>query len=370
MHSGYRNSVIEQLCDQQVRFAPREKKLEQVNRAERLLGEIDPQRTYSYEYLCFRITDFRPDVAPHSTMSGSEASHDLRLFVEDVSDAADVRVEDAGEPVDTVEELSRRFNVSTKTIARWRQLGLVSRRFIFEGRKRVGFLRSSVERFVTRNTERVKRGERFSQLTADERQEIVDRARRLAQAGGCPSEVAKRIARQVGRSVETVRYTLKQFDDKYPDLAVFPHRSGLLNDETRKKIYQQHRRGMSVDALARRYCRTRTSVYRIINEMRARRIMDLPLDYVGHACFAKPHAEQEILGPLPRDDESPKRKSRAPAGLPPYLASLYETPLLTRDQEYHLFRKFNYLKHLASELRSGLDPAGPQQPDGSHRVAV
>ena len=47
--------------DQQVRFAPREKKLEQVNRAERLLGEIDPRKTYSYEFLCFRITDFRPE---------------------------------------------------------------------------------------------------------------------------------------------------------------------------------------------------------------------------------------------------------------------------------------------------------------------
>ena len=168
-------------------------------------------------------------------MSGAEASHDLRLFVEDVSDAANMRVEDAGEPVHTVEELSRLFNVSTKTISRWRQQGLVSRRFIFDGRKRVGFLRSSVEQFVTRNIERVKRGERFSQLTADERQEIVDRARRLAQAGGCPSEVARRIARQMGRSVETVRYTLKQFDDRYPDLAVFPHRSGLLNERSARR---------------------------------------------------------------------------------------------------------------------------------------
>jgi RNA polymerase primary sigma factor/RNA polymerase sigma factor len=46
-----------------------------------------------------------------------------------------------------------------------------------------------------------------------------------------------------------------------------------------------------------------------------------------------------------------------PAGLPPYLASLYEVPLLTREQEYHLFRKFNYLKYKASELRRTLDPA-------------
>src|SRR6185369_14619165 len=35
----------------------------------------------------------------------------------------------------------------------------------------------------------------------------------------------------------------------------------------------------------------------------------------------------------------------------------YEVPLMTREQEVHQFRKFNYLKHLASKLREGLDPA-------------
>ena len=57
MHSDYVNPAIRQLRDQQVRFAPRDKKLEQVDRAEQLLGELDPGRTYTYEYLCFRITD-------------------------------------------------------------------------------------------------------------------------------------------------------------------------------------------------------------------------------------------------------------------------------------------------------------------------
>ena len=51
--------------------------------------------------------------------------------------------------------LSKLFNVSTKTISRWREQGLVSRRFVFDGRKRVGFLQSSVERFVAQNQDRV-----------------------------------------------------------------------------------------------------------------------------------------------------------------------------------------------------------------------
>jgi RNA polymerase primary sigma factor/RNA polymerase sigma factor len=357
MNTTYQNPSIKQLRDQQVRFAPRDKKLEQANRAERLLSELEKEKDYSYEYLCYRITDYRPDAAPKVTMSGQEAMHDLRLFVEDVWDAANVRVEDVGEPVHTVDELSKMFNVSTKTISRWREQGLVSRKFIFDGRrKRVGFLRSSVERFVAQNRERVQRGERFRLLTEDERREIVDRARRLAQAGGCPSEIARRIAQHMNRSVETVRYTLKQFDRSHPDQAVFPEQMGVLNEEVRRKIYQQSRRGDSVDTLAKRYCRTRTTIYRIINEMRARRIIELPLDYIPHPSFTKAGIEKTILTPLPQP-ETASRKTRVPSGLPPYLASLYEVPLLTREQEYHLFRKFNFLKHKATELRKTLDPA-------------
>src|SRR6185369_10582183 len=51
------------------------------------------------------------------------------------------------------------------------------------------------------------------------------------------------------------------------------------------------------------------------------------------------------------------RKVRLPSGLPPYLASLYEVPLLTREQEAHLFRQFNFLKYKAAKLLAGVDPA-------------
>jgi RNA polymerase primary sigma factor/RNA polymerase sigma factor len=279
----------------------------------------------------------------------------LRLFVEDVSDAANIPVGDAGEPVHTVEELSKMFKVSTKTISRWRQQGLVSRRFVFDGRKRVGFLKSSVEQFVARNEERVKRGARFSQLTLDERSDMVERARRLARAGGSLADVTKRVAKRMGRSVETVRYTLKQFDQEHPSLAIFPDHTGPLGDDDKRRIFQQYRRGAPVETLAKRYHRTKTSVYRVINEMRARRIMELPIDYIPNPYFGRATAEKTIMAPMP-ENPTPVKKTRLPSGLPPYLASLYEVPLLTREQEAHLFRKFNFLKYKAVKLRDSLDP--------------
>lgn len=363
MHTDYVISALRELRDQQVRFAPREKKLEQVVQAEKLLTEIDPNRTYTYEYLCYRITRYRPESHREVKFGGRQASHDLRLFVEDLSDAANVPANAAGERVLTIEELAARFNVSTKTISRWRRLGLISRRFVMDGRKRVGFLESSVNRFVAENSDKVRRGAQFSQLTEPERDRIILRARRLAQAGGSPAEIVRRIARKTSRSPETIRYTLKQFDQDHPDLAIFPDNHGPIRVETKRKIFQQYHRGESVEALSRRFCRTRASIYRIIAEMRAQRIFELPLDFIPNDEFAKAmraqKREKRIVQPMPANEE-PVKKTRLPSGLPPYLASLYEVPLLTRGQEAHLFRKMNFLKYKANKVREGLDPDQPK----------
>jgi RNA polymerase sigma factor (sigma-70 family) len=358
MQRDYRNPAFRQLGEA-ADAAPRDLKLAQAARAEKLITELDPAKTYTYDYLCSRIlcahiVDDRPKHAAKFKVSGDTARHDLRLFVEDVSDSANLDANAAGEQVWTVDELSNRFKVSTKTIARWRDLGLVSRRFVFKGgRKRVGFLQSSVEQFVRRNHERVRRGASFSQLTAEERSEIIHRAKGMAKAGGTPSDVARRLADQLNRSVETIRYTIKHHDAKHPHEAVFPGIGGPLNDEAKKKIFQLFRRGMSVEALAKQYSRSKPSIYRVINEMRGRRALSLPMEYIPNDEFTKPGAAQEILAPMPRPEVETK-KSRPPAGLPPYLASLYETPLLSREQERHLFRKFNFLKHQAMQLRNQL----------------
>lgn len=361
MHEKYRCPLIRELCDQQVRFAPREKKAEQVDRAERLLREIDPRKTYSYEFVCYKVTGYRPESTPLVTLTGEELIQDLHQFIEDVSDAANLPANDAGQPVHTVDDLSRMFNVSTKTISRWRQQGLVSRRFVFEGgRKRVGFLHSSVDQFVKANLEKVKRGERFSQLSKQDKDDIIELARRLTVAGGCPAEITRQIAEQVERSVETVRYTIKNFDEKYPEMAIFPNQNRPLNLELKERIYADFLAGKSAEVIARRYCRTKATVYRVVNEMRARSILELPLEFMDSPEFHRKGADRRILETDMPQPETPLRRSRPPAGLPRYLASLYEVALLTREQEQFLFRKYNYLKFKASRLRRELDPARPR----------
>ena len=354
MNSNYKCDSIRELRDQQVRFAPRDKKLEQIDAAEKLLQELQIKQDYNFEFVCFRITGYRMDPGPIVKISGKNLRSDLHNFIEDLSESADLAASEFGQPVLTVEDLSKKFNVSTKTISRWRQQGLVSRKFIFDGgRKRVGFLHTSVDTFVKNNREKVSRGQRFSQLTETDKIEIIDRARRLARAGGCPAEVTRRIAKHMERSIETIRYTIKQFDQVNPEISVFPNQTGVLNLEMKERIYADFQAGKSAELIATRYCRTKTTVYRVINEMRATMIKELPLDFMDSPEFHRKAADKKILDtPMPVPEKA-TRRTKPPAGLPRYLASLYEVALLTREQ--YLFRKYNFLKFQASKLRDKLE---------------
>jgi len=240
-----------------------------------------------------------------------------------------------GDEVLSIEDLARRFNVSTKTISRWRAHGLIAQRFVVDGRRRVGFLASAVDRFVHDNPLRIERGARFSQLSGDEHDKILSWAKRLAVAGACPADVHRRIAQRLGRSVETIRYTIKRYDQEHPDAAVFPAADGRLRPESRSKA----------------------SIYRVILTQRAEHIQQLPLDFIPNALFARKSADKVVSQPYPGLAEV--KRVRRPSGLPAYLASLYEVPLLTREQEVWLFRKFNYLKFKATKLREQLDPENP-----------
>lgn len=353
MHSDYRDSKIKELRDQITRFAPKPKKIEQAALAEALYGEIDANRAYAFDYICFRITNYRPDKPSRHNIAAPDLKHDLRLLIEDLSDSADLAVEEVPEPVHTVDDLSRLFNVSTKTISRWRAAGLVSRRLLFGGRKRVGFLHSSVERFSTSHRDKVRRGERFSQLSEDEKSEMIERARQLVEGGASLSEVTRQLAEQMKRSPETVRYTLKNFDADHQKLAIFPNHRGALTEEDKRAIAKMHARGATVSQLCKRFKRTRTSISRILLDMRMRYVMELPLDYIYNEDFEDASREAEYLGPVPEPASAP-RQVRTPSGLPSYLAALYDVPLLTREQEYHLFRQMNYLKHKAGRLREKL----------------
>ena len=130
MSKTYRHPAMKQLKDQQTRYAPKDRRLEQVERAEHLLGEIEPSKPYPYEYLCFRITGYRPEGWSALVLDGTDVAARSAAVRGRPSSTVRQAVEQVSEPVLTVAEVGRRYNVSTRTVTRWRRQGLVARRFV------------------------------------------------------------------------------------------------------------------------------------------------------------------------------------------------------------------------------------------------
>ncbi len=350
----YRNPAMKQLADQQLRFAPVSVRMEQVGRAEELAFTVNTRQNYSYPDLCEKLTKYRAEMYPNLEVTGEDLLHDLRRFIEDLSDSANLIADAAPEPVLTLQDLSKRFNVSEKTVKRWRDRGLAGRRYLFGKRKRVGFLTSLVEQFEQLNSELISRSSKFTQVTNPEREFIVRRARRLARYGASPTEVTHRLARRTGRAVETIRYTLKAFDEKYSDARVFPNASQPLSDEHRRMIFKAVRNGTPIRQLVEKYGRTRSSIHRIVNEYRAKVLIEQPIDYIPSDEFVLPDVD-ELISELPVEVGAPEHAPIDSQGeLPGYFADLYALALLTREEERQLFRRMNYLKFKAKQLRDNL----------------
>jgi len=362
---SYRSPAIGDLAAQ-LKRGPRRLRLKQLHAIEFLLSVIEPDRHYPYEFIMHTLTGYRRppgsgQASAESALLHSEAIRgDLITLAEDISAEACLSAERWVGVLYSVRDLSQRFDVSTKTIFRWHRRGLVGWRFRFADRRtRLAFPERSVRRFVAENAELVHRGSSFSQLTPSERLAIIARAKVLAEAGGqTVNAVAKRISVETGRAVETIRLILKAYDESHAGAGIF-NRSKLCVavDDDRLRIWEAYADGATVEALARRFERPVQSIYRTITEMRARELKARTIEFVFSEEFAQAEADAAILrDPALANPTVPAlAERRIPPDLPPYLRQLFRVPLLTPAGEVALFRKLNYLRYRADQLRRRID---------------
>ena len=333
-----------------------------VDSAEELSRIIDPAQEYPFDFVLFWLTGYRggsSEMGEHR-LSGVDLRKDLLQLMLDVCDHSKLHTSDYAEEVFDTPSLAKRFKVSSKTIQRWRDNGLPARRLIFpDGKRRVAFCDSSVQWFTKSRTRQIDRSVRFTQMTDLEREQIIRWAKQLVSAEECClSEVSRRLAERTGRAVETIRYTIRRHDRDHPDDAIFPERSGPLGEVDKKAIYRAFLKGIAVDTLARHYRRTRGSIYRVVNEMRAKELLAKTINCMYNPQFDLPNADDAILGSSQTVEplrSAAQKLPSAPSDLPPYLRSLYGVPLLTADEEKDVFRRYNYLKHKADKLRRQID---------------
>ena len=358
---GYQSKSVEELA-RQLKAGPMRLRKGYVDSAESLLQIIEPHIEYPYEFIVYRLTGYRSRRRSQGEpVSSQDLMQDLRRLILDICDSFDLRAGDYDEAVFDIPSLAGKFGVSTKSIQRWRKSGLTARRMIFDnGKKRIAFLESSIRIFAKRHRRLILRSARFTRLTKSERRGIIRQARRMTARGGCClMEVTKRMSIKTGRAPETIRYIIRNHDRRKPSEAIFPDHTAPLDGRAREVIYRCFLNGVSVRSLAQRYERTRGSIYRIVNEMRARQLLDRKIDCIYNPQFDLPGADELILTEPPVDNAAAgAKRTRAPKDLPPYLASLYQLPLLTPAKERWIFRKYNYLKFRADHLRKELDANG------------
>jgi RNA polymerase sigma factor (sigma-70 family) len=92
---------------------------------------------------------------------------------------------------------------------------------------------------------------------------------------------------------------------------------------------------------------------------RAEKILDTPLRVFPHPDFDDKSKIHDILADIPDAEAFAALKKKVAnlrkANLSPEMRPCYEEPLLTREQEYHLFRKMNYYKYKAKLLKTNLN---------------
>jgi len=358
----YRLTEIAELAHQ-LKLSPTRLRWQQINGAEYLLDLIETDKVYPYEFVCYHITGHRlKHAAGGAGLSGKSLVTDLVQLIEELSSHPVLDVASIPEAVWSTEQLARRLHVSTKTICRWRRRGLAGRKLRFaDGNVRVAFTERCVRRFIRRNAAMVRRGAAFRQLTKAEKQHIIERARELLGVRRIRlHELSQTIAGEIGRAVETVRYTLRRHDREHPAQALFGHGEQPLISPEHQALYAGYVAGEAPDRLARRFKLTPAAVERIIRECRARQLLARPIQYVYSHEFDAPGADALILGSRTDHDDQPAdvpaAASGVPRDLPPYLRDLYREPLLTPAQERNLFRQYNYLKFKAVRLRERIDP--------------
>ncbi len=360
----YKNADIAELAHQ-LTLSPRRLRLNQIAGAERLLELVDPEKSYAYDFVCFHLTGYRPfEPSKKAAINGDMLIEQLVRLIEHLSQSAAIPLTAINVPFQTQAELSRRLNVSTKTISRWRRLGLAGLRVRdTKNVHRLIFTERALQRFVAHNREMVLCGGAFRRLTDDERDKIIERARELV--ADCPTkfrDVARAISKETGWVVETICSALRRHDTHSPEGALFDSNGQPKVPDGYDVIYAAFSDGTDSTRIAAEHGLSRAKVERIGTEMRAYELINRKLTYVYHPEFDSPDARRRIMGiPEPQRTRGSGQGTSAPSSAPAYLKALYEVPLLTHEQEADLFRRYNYCKYRASRMIQELEPAAARK---------
>ncbi len=263
----------------QLRFAPAETSRRQLERAEQLAAEVDPAVNYPEDWVIFRVTGYRPQMDAPAIVVGEALLGDISVLVERLSAAAGIaeRDLDPGQYLDSA-ALQARWNVSRKTLDRYRLRGLIARRVASDSAvSRLMFPLAGVERFEKQWDRDIKNAAGFSRIGPTLEARMIRRARRYHDRFGCTlNQAAMRLAERFGRAHETVRQILRKHDAGAAQ-PIFSE-TGPPADRERAVIERAWWWGIEPGRIAARLKRPSASIQRVIVDCRAARLQTLTLN--------------------------------------------------------------------------------------------
>ena len=347
----------------QLLIGPQDVRLRQLERAEALLHNVHRGERYSFEHVYEGITTYRDGEGPARLMEGQKLYADIMHLCDALSESLKLQAQDVPERVYTMEDLVEMFNVSLRTISRWSRMGLVQRKLLFpDGRRRIAFLQKHVDAFLPRLGRRSDKADLLRPIADEERVRMEERANELVFDPSLGfGDIVRRVAGEFERSPQTVRYVLVRHCASCEGPLRERLSAGQLDKREKEEIYQLIESGKGFDEVAGRYTCGRAAVQRAYYQVAARHILDEPIAYVSNEMFENPKADKIILDAAMPHGKKPKARKAPPAGTEYFVAMTADPqgqePLLTREQEQDLFRRYNYLKYKVCELRKGLVPS-------------
>ena len=287
--SSLRTECIAKLADE-LCFASKPTLVRHLERIDGLAPNIEAEGIYPEDWVVFRVTGYRAEIADPALIPGSALLGDLSALAERLSEAASLSAEDIGPDAHSIGSLMDRWGVSRKTIDRYRRLGLIARRIDGgKGIRTLAFLPDAVHWFEQCNADRLGRATSFSRSSDQEIRRIERWARRYrSRLGWSRSRTAAHIAQRTGRCHEGVRKILIRIDNQ-ADTPIFPE-PGPPSSREQLFALRAYNRCIPTAAIARRTARNTPAVRRAINTARYN-VLD--------ACGIEPETR-----PTPYDDET------------------------------------------------------------------
>lgn len=281
--------------------APRHVVLRAIDRLERGIASLEPHQDVPAGW--FLTTASGYDSPRRGRVTADVALVDAAEIIAALCKAVDLREGDLPEGSLPASELATRWNISPRTLQRYRAKGLAARSVRSGRTRRLVYSPIVIDSFERRAGATLEEATRFSRLTATERARAAALVAEFRSKGIPTTEATRLAGRELGRSAEAIRQLIAE-----------DHRSGpRWSDRDRRVALRAHDRCIEPAAIADRLGRDTGLTRRIIDVKRLERLRDQDLTSVAMEPPAEPRLPLGAQGPtLLADLIAEMRESSAP----------------------------------------------------------